>query len=233
MRVHIGTSGFYYRQWAGSFYPEDTRRDRLLEYYSTRLGTVEINSSFYRMPPALVLKGWAGQVPSGFVFSIKAPSYITHKKRLKDASENMLEFYAPLKAAKKKYRVALFQLPPSLKPDLGLLSDFIYLLDPELINVFEFRHGGWLNGGVYDLLSSRGAAVCTAVKEVPCEGIMTSGGVVYARFHGNKKGKYSKRELARQLEALLKPGLDVYIYFNNDSVYAMENALTMKELYEG
>jgi len=232
MLAHIGTSGFYYRNWAGSFYPEDTRSNRLLEHYSSCFNTVEINSSFYGRPSKKVLGAWSGQVPGGFVFSIKAPSYITHGKRLRNAGESVGEFYSLIKSAGVKFRAVLFQLPPSLGPDLPLLADFLPLLDPAFVNVFEFGHGGWHNGGVYSLLDGRGAAACAAISEVPCYEIPAAGGIVYARFHGNKKGKYSKRELSGQLATLMRPGLEMFIYFNNDSLYSLENALTMKELFE-
>ena len=161
-RVLVGTSGFGYVAWRGSFYPEDLPARRMLEFYSTVLGTVEINHTFRRMPTPELLTGWARQTPPGFRFALKAPQRITHVLRLRDAGEITTTFCTTATRLGPKLGPLLFQLPPYFRFDAGRLADFLASLPPRLEPAFEFRHASWFVDETYALLRKHRAALCIA-----------------------------------------------------------------------
>ena len=165
MRVRIGTSGFSYKEWKGSFYPEDLPASAMLSFYASRFPTVEINNTFYRMPTASVLSSWAEQVPDGFTFALKASQRITHRARLKDAGDSVEFFFRVATTLGDRLGPVLFQLPPNLKKDLPRLSDFLRLLPAGSRSAFEFRHVSWFEDHVFDALRAAGAALCVAEDE--------------------------------------------------------------------
>ena len=128
MELHVGTSGYSYKEWKGPFYPEDLAAADMLRYYGERLGSVEINNTFYRMPKTSVLESWAEQVGDGFRFSIKASQKITHRKRLKEAGDETGYLVDTVRALGPKLGVLLFQLPPNLKADVERLEGFLAML---------------------------------------------------------------------------------------------------------
>src|SRR6266542_1192270 len=149
MRVLAGTSGYSYKEWKGSFYPEDLPASEMLRYYAARLPAVEINNTFYRMPKASLLSGWAEQVPDGFRFVLKASQRITHQKRLREAGEEGGYFFRVATTLGERLGPVLFQLPPNLKRDLPRLADFLALLPPASRSAFEFRHESWFDEEVF------------------------------------------------------------------------------------
>jgi uncharacterized protein YecE (DUF72 family) len=157
-----GTSGFSYKEWKGSFYPEDLKADAMLRYYAERLPTVEINNTFYRMPKASVLENWAAQVPAGFVFVLKGSQRITHMKRLKDAGESVAYLFDSAAVLGEKLGPVFFQLPPFAKKDVSRLRAFLDVLPAGRPVAFEFRHESWFDDEVYEALRSRDAALCAA-----------------------------------------------------------------------
>jgi uncharacterized protein YecE (DUF72 family) len=161
-RVLVGTSGFGYVAWRGSFYPEDLPARRMLEFYATVLGTVEINYTFRRMPTPALLTGWARQTPPGFRFALKAPQRITHVLRLRDAGEITSAFCTTATRLGPKLGPLLFQLPPYFRFDAGRLADFLASLPPKLEPAFEFRHASWFVDETYALLHEHRAALCIA-----------------------------------------------------------------------
>ena len=166
MQLFTGTSGFAYKEWKGSFYPEDLRNDDMLAYYASNFRSVEINNSFYRMPAEKTLKQWTEQVPSEFRFVLKAPQRITHFTRLKEESRDPLEYF--LKTAQTmgdQLGPLLFQLPPNMKLDLPRLANFLSWLPPGTRAAFEFRHESWFDDGVYDALRAVNASLCVADTE--------------------------------------------------------------------
>jgi uncharacterized protein YecE (DUF72 family) len=165
MKLYAGTSGYSYKEWKGSFYPEDLPADGMLKHYAGKLPAVEINNTFYRMPKATVLAQWAEQVPDGFRFVLKASQQITHRLRLKDASQPVAYFFDIATTLGDRLGPALFQLPPNLKKDLPRLTDFLALLPPASRAAFEFRHESWFADDVYEALRDRGAALCIAEDE--------------------------------------------------------------------
>ena len=140
MKLYVGTSGYSYKEWKGTFYPEDLSEKRMLHYYGKRFKTVEINNTFYRMPSVPVLETWAGDVPADFKFVLKAPRQITHTKRLKDAADSVSYLLEAAGTLKERLGALLFQLPPNLKKDVPRLRGFLALLPLECRTAFEFRH---------------------------------------------------------------------------------------------
>ena len=166
-RLLAGASGYAYKEWQGTFYPEKIKPEDMLAWYAERLPTVEINNTFYQMPKAAVLEHWAKATPDGFRFAIKASRRITHLARLKaDAVADSVGFlYRNLAALGAKRGAVLFQLPPFLKKDLPRLSEFLRLLPDGHRAAFEFRHDSWFDDDVYAALKTAGAALCLSERE--------------------------------------------------------------------
>lgn len=165
MNLYVGTSGYSYKEWKGTFYPKDLPDKRMLHYYGERFRTVEINNTFYRMPTASVLEAWAGEVPTDFKFVLKAPQRITHEHRLKDAGDSVPYLLEVSGVLKERLGPLLFQLPPYLKKDVLRLRDFLALLTPQRCATFEFRHQSWFDEEVFGLLHDHQAALCIAEAE--------------------------------------------------------------------
>jgi uncharacterized protein YecE (DUF72 family) len=163
MNLHVGTSGYSYKEWKGSFYPEDLPAKDMLKYYAGRFQTVEINNTFYRIPKTSVVEAWAAEVPDGFKFVLKASQRITHFKRLKDAGEPLSFMLRAAEGLADHLGPMLFQLPPNLKKDLPRLKDFVGLLPRGFRAAFEFRHQSWFEDDTFDLL--RGANLCFCIAE--------------------------------------------------------------------
>jgi uncharacterized protein YecE (DUF72 family) len=166
-RLWAGASGYAFKEWKGSFYPEKIQPDAMLAWYSERLPSVEINSSFYQMPKVNVLEHWAQVTPEAFRFSIKAPRRITHEARLAaDAAADPVAYlYRNLAALGAKRGPVLFQTPPFLKKDLARLKDFLALLPEGHRAAFEFRNASWFGDDVYALLQAAGASLCVSERE--------------------------------------------------------------------
>ncbi len=155
MTLHVGTSGYSYKEWKGSFYPEKIPAKEMLNYYSQRLSTVEINATFYRMPQTSMLENWKEQVPGTFRFSLKASQRITHFKRLKEVTDETKYFLETASVLGDQLGVVLFQMPPNMKKDLPRLETFLTQLPPETPAAFEFRHPTWFEDDVLELLRSQ------------------------------------------------------------------------------
>ena len=214
-RLRTGTSGFSYREWKGSFYPEKLPANRMLEYYSRQLSSVEINSTFYRMPRAEMLEKWASQVPEDFAFVLKANRRITHMKRLKDAGEP-LDHLVRTAAGGLGGRLGaiLFQLPPYLRADVGRLRDFLSILPERERAAFEFRHESWFADEVYQALADRGAALVAADTGETAAPVVETAGFGYARL---RRPGYGEAELAEWAAALKRPRWrDVFVFFKHE-----------------
>ncbi len=162
MNVCVGTSGYSYPEWKGSFYPAKMPARQMLGFYASRFRTVEINSTFYRSPEASALEAWAGQVPAEFRFVLKAPAKITHVRRLKDVDELVSSFLEAAGALKERLGPLLFQLPPNFKKDVPRLRAFLALLPPGCRAAMEFRHPSWFDDEVFGLLRDHRATLCVA-----------------------------------------------------------------------
>jgi uncharacterized protein YecE (DUF72 family) len=162
MGIRVGTSGWSYKEWKGSFYPKDLPANQMLRFYSESFSAVEVNNTFYRMPNPKTLRNWTKEVPKNFVFALKAPGQITHMKRLKNVEEPLRHFLKTSKILRNQLGPLLFQLPPSFKKDLPRLRDFLQLLPAGVRTAFEFRHPTWFSDEVYSLLHEHDAAWCVA-----------------------------------------------------------------------
>ncbi|MBI4409894.1 MAG: DUF72 domain-containing protein [Gemmatimonadetes bacterium] len=162
MRVRAGTSGFAYKEWKGSFYPEDLPASAMLRYYARQFATVEINNTFYRMPSEQVLRQWAQQVPAGFRFVLKASRQITHIQRLKEVAGPVAYLTRTAATLGEHLGPILFQLPPNLKQDLPRLEAFLPLIPGGCRAALEFRHASWFEDDVFDALHRANAALCLA-----------------------------------------------------------------------
>lgn len=162
MRVRTGTSGFSYPAWEGHFYPPGTKRPDMLSFYAGKLGAVEINNTFYRMPKADLLERWRDSVPESFRFVLKASRRITHHQRLKDADDSVEYLFDTAKVLGEQLGPFLFQLPPYLRRDDDRLAAFLERLPGGLRAAFEFRHASWFDDAVFALLEEAGAGLCVA-----------------------------------------------------------------------
>ncbi len=165
MKLYVGTSGYSYKEWKGTFYPEDLPVDEMLRYYGEHFRTVEINNTFYRMPKASVLEAWAADVPADFKFVLKAPQRITHMQRLKGVDDSLAYVLETAGVLKNRLGPLLFQLPPNFKKDLARLRDFLSLLPTDRRVAMEFRHQTWFDDEVFDLLRRHRTALCIAEAE--------------------------------------------------------------------
>ena len=139
MRIDLGTSGYGYKEWVGTFYPAGLKPKAMLAHYATRLPTVEINYTFRRMPTPALLEGWAAQVPDTFTFVLKAPERITHRAKLKDVHDATKMFVDTAKTLGPRLGALLFQLPPYAKKDVPVLRTFLEDLRGGPRAAFEFR----------------------------------------------------------------------------------------------
>ncbi len=162
MKLYCGTSGFSFKEWKGSFYPEKLASKEMLSFYARQLPTVEINNTFYRMPKRNVVEGWAGQVPDTFRFAVKASRRITHFKQLADCEEEAGYLFDLLGALGKRLGVVLFQLPPHARANVEKLNSFLELVPEGVPAAFEFRHASWRDNAVEETLACHRAAWVTA-----------------------------------------------------------------------
>src|SRR5512143_2502587 len=163
--IWIGTSGYNYPEWKGSFYPSDLATAKMLPFYAARFPTVEINYTFYRMPTETLVAGWAAQTPSPYRLTLKAPRRITHDNRLKNCGPVVASFCQVAASLGEKLGALLFQLPPNFKKDLSILDTFLADLPPKVCAAFEFRHASWLDEDVFARLAARNLSLCVADSE--------------------------------------------------------------------
>jgi uncharacterized protein YecE (DUF72 family) len=218
MRVLAGTSGYSYKEWRGSFYPEKLATDKMLRFYGEQFDSVEINNTFYRMPSEKVLVQWAEQVPEGFRFVLKASRRITHQHRLKNAGEPLGYMLRNASVLGDKLGPTLFQLPPNLKQDLARLQDFLVLLPNRWPAAFEFRNASWFDDQVYDALRERGAALCVADTEDGETPLVSTASRGYLRL---RREAYSNRDLAAWAERIAEqPWEEVFVFFKHEDAGA-------------
>ena len=216
MKLWVGTSGYNYPEWKGSFYPLKMPAARMLAYYAERFSTVEINYSFYRVPNAKILAGWDQGTPPGFRLTLKAPKRITHIAKLKDCAELLAYFVKTAATLGPKLGALLFQLPPYFRKDLGVLDDFLQQVPAGTCAAFEFRHASWMDAEVFERLRARNFALCIADSEkfsTPVE--LTAD---YGYFRLRDEG-YTPQDLARWAEVIREKAAhcsDVFVYFKHE-----------------
>jgi uncharacterized protein YecE (DUF72 family) len=235
-RVLVGTSGYLYRHWRNVLYPPGLGTGRWLQRYASLFGTLELNTTFYRLTTARAAERWSRSTPPGFVFAVKGSRYITHMKKLKDPAQALERFFAPLAPLRRKLDVVLWQLPPRFHVDaLPRLDEFLAALPGGVRYAVEFREPSWYLPETCAVLEAHGAAFCEH-DLVPLPPPRLTGGFRYLRFHGagaRYGGRYGPRELdpvARDLLRTRGRGLDAYVFFNNDiGGHAVHDALTLRQ----
>lgn len=237
MKVHIGCSGYNYKEWRGPFYPEKMPQRKWLEHYASIFDTVEINNTFYRFPREENLVKWAATVEKDFQFTLKGHRFVTHRKKLNDAARPVKDFEVLAKVLKKNLGCILWQLPPNLHRNDEKLEEFCSTLDASFKNVLEFRHDSWYDPDVYEILRQHDVIFCSISSPEFPDDLITTGKIGYLRFHGTSKDwydhLYSKEELQEWHQKITDSGLEeIYIYFNNDiHAHAPKNAVQLKELF--
>lgn len=215
--VYAGTSGWAYPAWKLDFYPRKLSPAKFLSYYATRLNSVELNYTFRRFPTEKLLAGWIVATPSGFKFSVKAHQNITHVKRLRDAAEFTLQFIAALRPLQDEGKLGpvLFQLPPFLKCDLPLLTDFLGALPRRVRCAFEFRHVSWFCQEVFAALRAANAALCQAESETLETPAIETADFSYFRLRKETYPPKAREALAQKVLRLAERG-DVFTYFKHE-----------------
>jgi uncharacterized protein YecE (DUF72 family) len=237
-RVRIGTSGYVYRHWREVFYPEGLPARAWLGYYAERFPAVELNNTFYRLPTERAVESWARGTPEGFVFALKGSRYLTHVRRLNDRGRGVARFYTAIEPLAPKLGPILWQLPPTMEPDLERLGAFLDALPAGFGRAVEFRNAGWYRGEVFELLEQRRAALCLHDR-LQIEGpFPPPGPFYYRRFHGaaDHSGAYGParlRRVAAEIAALARQGRECYAFFNNDlEGAAVRDAAALTRLVE-
>ena len=216
MAIWVGTSGYNYPEWRGSFYPEKFPTAKMLPYYAERFSTVEINYTFYHMPSAKAIAGWNAETPAGFAFALKASRRITHDSRLKDVDEPLRYFLDTARGLGSKLGPVLFQLPPVFKKDLDRLGGVLALLPTGLRAAFEFRHKSWFSDDVYALLRAGNAALCIADTEKGTTPIVATADFGYFRLRDEGYVAEDLKKWAETLQRLGAEWQDTFIYFKHE-----------------
>ena len=216
MRIHVGTSGYNYPEWKGTFYPADIKPPKMFEYYSARFHTVEINYTFYRIPTPKLTAGWRDQAPGAFLYTLKAPRRLTHEKKLVDCDADLARFVESARGLEGHLGTLLFQLPPTFRADLGRLTAFLSVLPRDVRCAFEFRHDSWLSDAVYDALAAHGAALCIADfgdKTTPLRATARHG---YFRLRDEGYQTPDLERWAADVEARAAEWDDAFVYFKHE-----------------
>ncbi len=217
MHIRVGTSGWSYKGWKGGFYPADLPVNDMLPYYASRLPTVEVNNSFYRIPRERVLLDWAAQVPAGFCFVLKASRRITHINRLGDEDGSLAYFLKTVGVLGEKLGPTLFQCPPSLTRDMARLGEFLALVPRTWRAALEFRHASWFTDEVYQALRDHDVALVGVEDDdggVPGSPLVPTATWGYLRL---RRASYQRGELTAWVERIRgQPWREAFVFLKHD-----------------
>jgi uncharacterized protein YecE (DUF72 family) len=214
MRILVGTSGWSYKEWKGSFYPSDLPADDMLRHYAARLPSVEINNSFYRMPKEKVLLDWAAQVPPGFRFVVKASRRITHINRLVDADDSLGYFLRTVNVLAERRGPTLFQCPPTLRKNLELLQAFLAKVPRTWPAAMEFRHDSWFDDEVYRTLQAHDVTLVAVDEDEGATPLVATAGWGYLRL---RKTDYSDDDLRGWADRIRsQPWREAYVFLKHE-----------------
>ena len=236
--IHIGTSGYSYKHWAGRYYPKELKPSEWLRFYLRDFDTVELNNTFYTLPKEETFDSWRKNTPHDFLFAVKGSRFLTHMIKLKDAERGLVNFMPRAERLRWKLGPVLWQLPPGWKVNVERLEEFLRLLPKKHRYTFELRNQTWMTEEVYDVLRKYNAAFCIyelAGYQSPME---ITADWTYVRLHGptpfKYQGSYSDEQLeewAARIRKWSRSMKAIYVYFDNDdSAYAVNNALTLKRM---
>jgi uncharacterized protein YecE (DUF72 family) len=236
--IRIGTSGYHYKHWLGRYYPEGMKPSEMLAHYLRDFDTVELNNTFYQLPNESTFDNWKKSTPADFLYAVKGSRFITHMIKLKDAQRGLTNFLPRAERLGKKLGPILWQLPPGWKLNLERLEEFLGTLPRKHDYTFELRNETWMTDEVFALLRKYNAAFCIyelAGYQSPLE---ITADWTYVRLHGptafKYQGSYSDAQLAEWADRIKRWSRTmkaIYVYFDNDdSAYAVDNALTLKRM---
>ena len=236
MKWFIGCAGFYYKEWKDFFYPTGLAQKNWFGYYCQHFNTIEINSTFYKMPTQKALEKWYNDSPADFVFTLKAPRIITHYKQLKDCSALLTDFYASItNGLKEKLACVLFQFPPKFSFSEERLQLLVHLLDQNFTNVVEFRHASWWDEKVYRKLKEQG--IIFSGQSYPYalpDALIANNDNIYYRFHGRPilyKSEYTPDEILNFSKLPPANTKHIFVYFNNTwGTGALTNARQLQHI---
>ena len=214
--ILVGTSGYNYPEWKGSFYPQDLPAAKMLPFYAARFPSVEINATFYRMPTATTVAGWAGQVPPAFRFTLKANRRITHDKRLKDVGDAVDFFVKTARELGPQLGAVLFQTPPNLKCDLERFDAFLATVPDGVQAACEFRPDSWRDAGAYARLRARNFALCVADTETRSVPVVRTADFAYLRLRDEGYDPAAIEHWTRVAQDLSVTCRDVFVYFKHE-----------------
>jgi uncharacterized protein YecE (DUF72 family) len=229
MKIQVGSSGFAHKEWKGKFYPEKIPAKDMLRFYAGRLGTVEINNTFYHMPKESVLTSWSNQVPDDFVFALKAPQVITHMKQMRNVFEEAEYLFKSLSVLEKKLGPVLFQFPKSFRKNAAALADFLPLIPDVASCAFDFRSTSWLDAETLDLLRKKGCSWCIEdTDENPVQEIISTAPWGYLRL---RRSDYTDADLSQWLERINSQKWEqVFVFFKHED--GPEMAMRFQELVD-
>ena len=215
MKLYVGTSGYSYKEWKGSFYPEKIQGAQMLSYYAERLPAVELNNTFYRLPRPEMIETWLAQVPEDFRFTVKASQGITHFRKLKDAAGATKIMLDHLAAFDNRLGAVLFRLPEDMKKDLKRLESFLKVLPKDTRAAFDFRHATWFDDDVTELLRSENRVLCVSdTDELPKDHIDKTADWGYVRL---RRVRYSAKELREWSKRIMaQEWKTAYVFFKHE-----------------
>ena len=214
--ILVGTSGYNYPEWKGSFYPPTLPAVKMLPYYAERFSTVEINYTFYRSPTESIVQGWDRATPPAFRLTLKAPRRITHDARLRDCGDRVRQFLETAATLGPKLGALLFQLPPNLKKDVPLFDEFLATFPPRVCAAFEFRHTSWLDEEIYARLRARNLALCVADSEKLSTPVEITADYAYFRLRDEGYGEADIERWADIIAERTSGCRDVFVYFKHE-----------------
>ena len=215
MRYLVGTSGYNYPEWRGSFYPEKFPTGKMLAFYADHFNTVEVNYTFYRIPTPPLLEGWAKGTPETFTFTLKAPRRITHDSKLQRCEDLTQTFCRTARTLGAKLGTLLFQLPPTFKRDDAVLGGFLELIPEGMRAAFEFRHPSWHDDSVFAALRRRNVALCVADSEKMSTPVVATADYAYFRLRDEGYQRPDIERWATVIKSQSVPG-DAFVYFKHE-----------------
>jgi uncharacterized protein YecE (DUF72 family) len=236
--IRIGTSGYHYKHWLGRYYPDGTKPNAMLAHYLRDFDTVELNNTFYQLPNESTFDAWRDNTPDDFLYAVKGSRFITHMIKLKDAQRGLTNFMPRAERLGSKLGPILWQLPPGWKVNVERLEEFLSILPPRHRYTFELRNETWMTDAVLEVLQKYNAAFCIYELAGYTSPIELTADWTYIRLHGptafKYQGSYSDAQLtewAERIRGWNRKLKAVYVYFDNDdSAYAVYNAMTLRKL---
>jgi uncharacterized protein YecE (DUF72 family) len=215
VNIWIGTSGFQYSEWKGTFYPEDLPAAKMLPFYAERFSTTEINYTFHRIPAPKTIENWKTLTPHNFRFALKAPQKITHWSKLRDCADTLEYFCRVISQLGEKLGPVLFQLPPTFEKDVAILESFLREL-PAMRSAFEFRHDSWFDEEVFSLFKTRNVALCVADTGALATPTVATADYGYLRLRREDYSKIDIERWAKFVRDREKDWRDVFVYFKHE-----------------